>query len=115
MHGVCRKIHIETGVAVVAKQFDELAREARATWSTEAEREYREQSTALATEFDRREALGVSIAAARLALGVTQSELAATAGIQQADVSRIERGVSNPTASTLNRIAAALGRTLTLA
>ncbi len=40
--------------------------------------------------------------------GLTQAELAARCGIDQGDISRIERGSSSPTARTLERIAAAL-------
>lgn len=40
--------------------------------------------------------------------GLTQSELAKRCGIDQGDISRIERGSTSPTARTLQRIAAAL-------
>ena len=39
---------------------------------------------------------------------MTQSELAAMTGLDQADISRIERGTANPTERTLLRIAHAL-------
>lgn len=41
--------------------------------------------------------------------GLTQAELAARCGIDQGDISRIERGATSPTARTLQRIAEALG------
>jgi transcriptional regulator with XRE-family HTH domain len=41
--------------------------------------------------------------------GLTQAELAERGGIDQADISRIERGPTSPTARTLQRIADALG------
>lgn len=41
--------------------------------------------------------------------GLTQAELATRCGIDQADISRIERGATSPTARTLQRIAEALG------
>lgn len=40
--------------------------------------------------------------------GLTQAELAERCGIDQGDISRIERGSTSPTARTLQRIAAAL-------
>ena len=40
--------------------------------------------------------------------GLTQAELAARCGVDQADISRIERGSTSPTSRTLQRIAAAL-------
>lgn len=40
--------------------------------------------------------------------GLTQAQLAERCGVNQADISRIERGASSPTARTLQRIADAL-------
>ena len=39
-------------------------------------------------------------------------ELANLTGIDQSDISKIERGVANPSVNTLNRIAVALGAQL---
>jgi XRE family transcriptional regulator, regulator of sulfur utilization len=58
--------------------------------------------------------LGLQFRDARKALGVSQGELAVRAGIRQADVSQIERGVGNPTKETLDRLAKALDRRLEL-
>ena len=58
--------------------------------------------------------IAVSIVTERLAQGLTQADLAARAGLSQTEISRIESGFSNPTAVTLNRVAAALGKTITL-
>lgn len=41
--------------------------------------------------------------------GLTQSQLAELTGIDQGDISRIERGATSPTARTLQRVADALG------
>lgn len=51
---------------------------------------------------------GDAVASARLRCDVSQKELAARTGIDQADISRIERGIANPTVETLERIADAL-------
>ncbi len=49
------------------------------------------------------------IAAWREYLGLTQSELARRAGMQQSSVARIEGGGSKPRQSTLRRLASAMG------
>ncbi|CAB4925196.1 unannotated protein [freshwater metagenome] len=50
-----------------------------------------------------------AVMALRSERGLTQRELAARAGVQQADISRIERGSLAPSTPTLMRILAALG------
>ena len=52
---------------------------------------------------------GQSVLAARAAAGLSQKQLSALTGIDQSDISKIERGVANPSMLTLYRIAAALG------
>lgn len=54
------------------------------------------------------QAAASAVAAARAAKGLSQKQLAAMTGIDQGDISRIERGVANPSVSTLERIANAL-------
>ena len=46
---------------------------------------------------------------ARLEKNMTQTQVAKIAGIDQADVSRVENGIGNPKISTLRRIANSLG------
>jgi ribosome-binding protein aMBF1 (putative translation factor) len=46
--------------------------------------------------------------------GLTQAELAKRCGVDQGDISRIERGETSPTTRTLQRIADALGADLRL-
>ena len=41
--------------------------------------------------------------------GITQKQLAEKTGIYQADISKIERGLSNPSISTLQRLAEGMG------
>ncbi len=48
----------------------------------------------------------------RKALGLTQKQLAAPAGITQTVLSRVESGAGNPTLALLEDIAAALGESL---
>ena len=49
---------------------------------------------------------------ARAKVGISQSELSARTGIDQSDISKIERGVANPSILTLSRLASALGMEL---
>ena len=52
--------------------------------------------------------IGDAISAARAKKGISQKALAEATGIDQSDISKIERGVANPSIGTLNRIAEAL-------
>ena len=58
--------------------------------------------------------LGLQFRDARAARGISQRELSEASGVRQADISRIERGVGNPTEGTLQRLAFALGKRLEL-
>lgn len=51
---------------------------------------------------------------ARAIAGISQKELSEKTGIDQADISRIERGLANPSVSTLERIAEALNAKLSI-
>lgn len=53
--------------------------------------------------------IGGQISVLRNRQGLTQKELGDKVGIDQAEISRIERGVANPTEDTLAAIARALG------
>ena len=55
-----------------------------------------------------------AVASARAMSGMSQKQLAALTGIDQSDISKIERGIANPSVSTLDRIAKALGGQLTI-
>ena len=52
------------------------------------------------------------VIAARHAQGITQAELARRTGIQQSNLSRLERGEYNPSLAFMKRVAAGLGRQL---
>ncbi|MBO4845409.1 MAG: helix-turn-helix transcriptional regulator [Lachnospiraceae bacterium] len=52
--------------------------------------------------------VGNAVAAARAKKGLSQKELAEITGIDQSDLSKIERGVANPSIGTLSRIAEAM-------
>ena len=52
--------------------------------------------------------VGNAVLAARANKGLSQAELSEITGIDQSDISKIERGVANPSVGTLTRIAEAL-------
>lgn len=54
-------------------------------------------------------AFGQALAARRAVAGVSQEELAYQAGVDRTFVSRLERGIRQPTISTLIALGAALG------
>lgn len=58
--------------------------------------------------------LAYHLSAAREKAQMTQKELSEKTGIYQADISKIERGIGNPSLSTLKRLAEGLGMVLTI-
>jgi HTH-type transcriptional regulator / antitoxin HipB len=70
----------------------------------EQDQEYRAAKEELQMAF----ALGNAVLRARLRKGWTQSELAKLIGTKQANISRIEAGLSNPTLSLVNRLCTVL-------
>jgi ribosome-binding protein aMBF1 (putative translation factor) len=66
----------------------------------------------LLEEARRRFGIGAKLLDRRLAAGMTQRDLADASGIDQAEISRIERGQANPTAQTLQALGAPLGVSL---
>ena len=58
--------------------------------------------------------LAYNLRMTRKKVGLTQSELSKKTGISQADISRIERGVANPSLDTLNRLAEGLEMELSI-
>lgn len=49
---------------------------------------------------------------ARKEMGLTQKQLSELTGITQADISKLENGNANPSLKTLQRLAAAMGKTV---
>lgn len=70
--------------------------------------EFRAEYEALEPEF----AIIRAILEARKASGMTQKQLAEATGINQADISKLERGTANPSLRTLQRLAAGMGMNL---
>ena len=96
------------------RPYDEIAARNRAKWSHDARTVAERLATQLDAEVSAQKALGLQIASARNSAHLTQPQLAEQTGIQQADISRIERGLGNPTRDTLLKLADALGMQLVL-
>ncbi len=62
---------------------------------------------------DIRELVGLNLRRLRVSRELPQDALAVDAEIDRAHVSRIERGIENPTVVVLNRLAKALGEPIT--
>ena len=98
----------------MAKSFDDLVEQGKAGWSDDAHRVYEAAARQFEAEMTERKQLGAQLADARKARGLSQPQLSKITGIQQAEISRIERGVGNPTAATLLRLTDALGQRVAL-
>ena len=72
--------------------------------------EFRREWDALETETQ----IMCSMIDARLEAGMTQKQLSEKTGINQSNLSRIERGAGNPSVATLERIATALGKKVSI-
>jgi len=80
----------------------------------EAETIYEDGKTVRTEKGAENSIIGDAVIAARAHKEITQKDLANLTGISQGDISKIERGISNPTVGTLKRIAEALDTTLTI-
>ncbi len=81
----------------------------------ETETIYEDGETIELKKIDIQKASSQAVLSARAKAGLSQKELSELTGIDQSDISKIERGVANPSVATLERIAAALGGRLTIA
>lgn len=83
----------------------------------EVEAEARAEGPAAVAELERlahRVRIGGQLSVMRHRRQLTQEELASATGIDQGEISKIERGVSNATEDTLARLARALGAELAI-
>lgn len=99
----------------MAREYGEFASELQREWSDDAARVAAAAAEELAVEVQARRAMGRAVRAARKSAALTQVQLAKLASIEQAEISRIERGHANPTVATLARIGAATGTSVSLA
>ena len=93
----------------MATKFADVLREIEAEARAEGPRAVRELEA-----FRAHFRLGRQIAEARRARRLSQKDVAKIAHIDQADVSNIERGASNPTLNTLDAVASAVGMQIEL-
>ena len=73
------------------------------------------ENPAVRAEYDKlaaEYAIKQAVIDARQASGLTQQQLAACTGINQADISKLENGSANPSLRTLQRLAAGMGMNL---
>lgn len=70
--------------------------------------EFRKEYDALQPEMD----IIRAMIDARTSQNLTQKELASRTGINQADISKLERGIRNPSINLLRRLADGMGMTL---
>ena len=96
------------GWEMATTNYEDFVRPFREKASPQAEVVREAAGRAFDSELAERQAVGAALAAARKNCGATQQVVADAAGIQQAELSRIENGVSNPTVATLLKILAAL-------
>ncbi len=82
------------------RTYEEIVTERRARLAPE--------SAAQREVFEKAYDIALQVIALRERHGLTQAQLAARCGIDQGDISRIERGSTSPTARTLQRVADAL-------
>jgi DNA-binding XRE family transcriptional regulator len=95
--------------AAVSRKFSDFMKEVEA----EARREGAQAVAELAA-FDAHFKLAAELILLRKRRGLSQRQLAAKSGIQQAEISRIEGGRANPTLETISVLARSLGGELKL-
>lgn len=80
----------------------------------EAEAIYEDGITVETVQLCLNQTAAEAVLAARAKAGLSQKQVSERAGIDQSDISRIERGLANPSVATLERIANALGGKLNI-
>ena len=103
-HELYEKVYVDVGGYGIAWN-DDLDMDAEEIWEEGIE-------TGKIEDASIADLLAVSLASARIEAGLTQKQLAETSGIYQADISKIERGLANPSLSTLKRLADGMGMAL---
>lgn len=98
----------------MARSYAEYAASRRAQWSDDT-RDFADKAAAMfAAQVEAHRAFGNDLAAARKAAHLTQDQLEALSTVPQPEISRIERGVGNPTAETITKLISPLGVRLAL-
>lgn len=95
-------------------KYEEFIKPYKESASAEAKLVYQAAAGAFRAEIAERDAIGATLATARKGRRLSQQTVADGAGIQQAELSRIENGLGNPTVDTLLKILAALDLRMTI-
>lgn len=96
------------------RKYEDLVAPIRDSWKPEVVELSRRLGSQLNAEREEQIAFGRRIADALESAQLSQPQLATRSGVQQADISRIERGLGNPTRDTLLKLADALEMRLVL-
>lgn len=99
--GLFEQVKVDTGGYGVSWN-DELDLDAEDIWEDGVQTSNRQ-------EVDFVDELAENLVNAREMAGLTQKQLSEATGIYQADISKIERGIANPSLSTLGRLADGMG------
>jgi len=99
---------------MATRPFDQIAENARKTWTPDVHDFAASYEAELRTEVREQIRLGHQLAAARTAAHLTQKQLAERAHVPQPEISRIERGLGNPTRDTLLKLTTAMGAQITI-
>lgn len=92
----------------MSKSFDALHDEVSRSWDDETREFYERAGSFFAYQAREQMRIGQEIASQRKKHNLTQEQLEALSGVGQAEISKIERGIANPTRDTLIRIAGAM-------
>lgn len=103
MQGLFEQVNVDVGGYGISWN-DELDLDAEEIWDDGIEIEF--------CKVDAIELLATNLLMARKIAGMTQKQLSSLTGIYQADISKIERGLANPSISTLEKLAGGMGMTL---
>ena len=96
-------------------KFEDFVQPYREAESPSAEVVRNSAARAFTAELAERRQIGAVLTSARKDCGATQQAIAVAAGIQQAELSRIENGLGNPTVATLLKVLDALDLRLAFA
>lgn len=95
-------------------KFRDLAHEAKKNWSAQDHALYERAAESFDADARAQIQLGKQIAELREAKHLTQKDLSTITGVQQSEISRIERGLGNPTTVTVSKLARAFDKELSL-
>lgn len=95
-------------------KFRDLASRAQDLWSESDRKIYEDASATFKESAEAQMAFGKQLSALRNERHWSQAYVAEITGIQQSEISRIERGAANPTLATAIKMANAFGKELVL-